>query len=108
MLPISLSYPEHACQNTRADSTIVDAQNWKLLDPELTDGGIQQCQDLERHLKAVPLASYVELIISSPMRRALQTTLIGLRWLVESGVPVHIDPMWQGVCTLTVAFWNVN
>ncbi|CZT18074.1 uncharacterized protein RCC_03912 [Ramularia collo-cygni] len=29
------------------------------------------------------------------MRRTLQTTLISLKWLVESGVPVAVDPMWQ-------------
>jgi broad specificity phosphatase PhoE len=71
-------------------------QNWKLLDPELTDGGVQQCQDLERHLKHIPLASRIEHIITSPMRRTLETTLISLKWLVDSGVPVSVDPMWQG------------
>lgn len=31
------------------------------------------------------------------MRRALQTALVALDWLVNSGVPVVPDARWQGV-----------
>lgn len=30
------------------------------------------------------------------MRRTLQTTLYGLKWLIERGIPVEVDAMWQG------------
>lgn len=76
----------------------VVSQNYDLPDPKLTDGGIQQCEDLQRHLKSsCPLASRVERIITSPMRRTMQTTLISLQWLIKSGVPIDVDAMWQGM-----------
>ena len=71
--------------------------NWDLLDPPLTENGLEQCRELEQHLQTkCPLASRVERIISSPMRRTCQTTLTALSWLVQSGVPVELDAMWQG------------
>lgn len=71
-------------------------QNWDLLDPALTEEGIQQCEKLQKHLRSsCPLASRVEKIIASPMRRTLQTATFGLEWLIESGVPVEVDAMWQ-------------
>ncbi|EON64985.1 hypothetical protein W97_04220 [Coniosporium apollinis CBS 100218] len=33
---------------------------------------------------------------NAPMRRTLQTMLIGLDWLVEKGVNVRLDADWQG------------
>ncbi|GAB7354729.1 hypothetical protein MBLNU459_g5144t1 [Dothideomycetes sp. NU459] len=48
---------------------------------------------LREHL---PIADEVEVIISSPMIRTVETTLIGLDWLIERGVPVKIDALWQG------------
>jgi len=61
----------------------------------LTDGGEQQCEDLQRHLKSLPLAQHVERIITSPMRRTIQTAQISLQWLIKSGVPLDLDAMWQ-------------
>ncbi|KAF2212604.1 hypothetical protein CERZMDRAFT_111703 [Cercospora zeae-maydis SCOH1-5] len=70
--------------------------NWNLADPELTANGLEQCKALEKRLReACPLASRVERIISSPMKRTCQTTLNALSWLVNSGVPVELDAMWQ-------------
>lgn len=43
-----------------------------------------------------PLANEVELIVTSPMRRTLQTALNGLSWLIERGAPIEVDAMWQG------------
>ncbi|USW58066.1 Putative histidine phosphatase superfamily, clade-1 [Septoria linicola] len=70
--------------------------NWDLLDPPLTENGLEQCKTLQKHLQEnCPLASKVERIISSPMHRTCQTTLTALSWLIESGVPVELDAMWQ-------------
>jgi hypothetical protein len=38
----------------------------------------------------------VQLIVVSPMRRAIQTCLISLDWLIDSGVPILPDARWQG------------
>ncbi|UJO16903.1 putative phosphatase [Fulvia fulva] len=71
-------------------------ENWDLPDPRLTEAGIQQCEDLQRHLQSsCPLAQRVETIITSPMRRTCQTTLTALAWLVKSGIPVEVNAMWQ-------------
>jgi broad specificity phosphatase PhoE len=48
-----------------------DYKNEKFKDAELTEYGIQQCKELSQRLKDENL--HVECIISSPMRRALQT-----------------------------------
>ncbi|GME62796.1 Histidine phosphatase superfamily clade-1 [Neofusicoccum parvum] len=45
--------------------------------------------------KQLPLADRAELIVVSPMRRTLQTALLGLDWLVKRGVPVRLDAGWQ-------------
>jgi len=73
-------------------------QNWDLLDPPLTKPlGEQQCVDLEEHLRnRVPLADKVEAIITSPLTRTVQTTLMSLDWLIKRGVKVETDALWQG------------
>jgi len=72
-------------------------RNSSLPDPPLTETGIQQCKDLESHLKTkCPLASRIERIITSPMQRTCQTTLTALSWLIESEtVPVEVSANWQ-------------
>ncbi|KAI9732056.1 MAG: hypothetical protein M1818_007651 [Claussenomyces sp. TS43310] len=55
-----------------------------------------QCQELNAYLKNhVPLAERVELIVSSPMRRTLQTATQSLDWLIARGVPVVLRAEWQ-------------
>jgi hypothetical protein len=44
----------------------------------------------------------VQLIVVSPMRRAIQTCLIGLDWLIDSGVPILPDARWQGAFQCSV------
>ncbi|KAH6847633.1 histidine phosphatase superfamily [Chaetomium sp. MPI-CAGE-AT-0009] len=74
----------------------LDKANHALPDPELTDIGRRQCLELREHLQAhLPADRKVQLIITSPMRRAVQTTLIALDWLIEAGVPVIPDARWQ-------------
>ncbi|KAJ9668828.1 hypothetical protein H2201_001074 [Coniosporium apollinis] len=71
-------------------------QNYEIPDPPLTELGEKQCVEMRDHLRQhLPLADVVELIVVSPMRRTLQTMLIGLDWLVERGVNVRPDADWQ-------------
>lgn len=44
-----------------------------------------------------PLAQQAELIITSPMRRTLQTALGTVDWLIEKGVKIQADACWQGM-----------
>lgn len=68
-----------------------------LPDPELTDEGRAQCARLHEHLQAdLTLADQIDTIITSPFRRTLQTTQLGLDWLIQRGIPVEIDALWQG------------
>lgn len=70
--------------------------NYDIRDPPLTPLGRQQCKDLEAHLKKnVPLADQVEAIITSPFTRTIETTLIGLDWLIQRGIKIEGDALWQ-------------
>ncbi|CAC9889132.1 unnamed protein product, partial [Aureobasidium pullulans] len=72
-------------------------RQYDIPDPELSDLGRQQCRALEQHLRQhLPLADKVERIITSPMHRTLETTVLGLDWLIKRGVPVEADALWQG------------
>lgn len=71
--------------------------NYELRDPGLTDEGKQQCRRMEEWLqKELPMTDEVEAIVSSPMIRTLETTFIGLDWLIQRGIDVEIDALWQG------------
>ncbi|KAF2222338.1 histidine phosphatase superfamily [Elsinoe ampelina] len=70
-------------------------RNWSLPDPPLTATGEEQCRLLHTHLSALPLASRVRAIITSPFVRTVQTTLIGLDFLIRAGVNVETDALWQ-------------
>jgi hypothetical protein len=71
-------------------------QNWDLPDPVLTPTGEEQCYKLYQHLKKQPLARKIELVVCSPMRRTLQTMLLGLDDVLGRGVEVLLDGGWQG------------
>ncbi|KAG9574125.1 phosphoglycerate mutase-like protein, partial [Aureobasidium melanogenum] len=72
------------------------AQEYDIPDPALTELGQQQCRKLEQHLRQhLPLADKVERIITSPMLRTLETTTLGLDWLIKRGVPVEASALWQ-------------
>ncbi|KAL9109719.1 MAG: hypothetical protein Q9227_005588 [Pyrenula ochraceoflavens] len=72
------------------------AQDYSISDPELSAVGIEQCGDLRGSLKAkLPSDLAVGLIVSSPMRRTIQTALIALDWLIDCGTPVQFDAKWQ-------------
>ncbi|KAH7062271.1 histidine phosphatase superfamily, partial [Macrophomina phaseolina] len=71
-------------------------KDYSIPDPVLSQLGLQQCVQLRDHLRQhLPLADQAELIVVSPMRRTLQTALLGLDWLIEKGVPVRLDAGWQ-------------
>jgi broad specificity phosphatase PhoE len=44
---------------------------------------------------SLPLASQIELIVASPLRRTLQTAQLSLGWLIAQGVPVQLRAEWQ-------------
>jgi hypothetical protein len=77
-----------------------------LRDPGLSELGKEQSLQLRGHLKEFLSENAkrkpVGLIVSSPMRRTLQTALISLDWLIESGVRVLPDARWQGKPFLVV------
>ncbi|KAI9823226.1 MAG: hypothetical protein M1826_000239 [Phylliscum demangeonii] len=64
-------------------------QAYALPDPDLTPLGEQQCATLHDALRHAPgrvgaAANNIQLIVTSPMRRTLQTTQLALRWLLDS------------------------
>jgi broad specificity phosphatase PhoE len=59
--------------------------------------GEQQCKQLHLQLaQNEPLTKDIGLVVVSPMRRTLQTAMIGLESVIESGVKVVTDAKWQG------------
>ncbi|CAD0106834.1 unnamed protein product [Aureobasidium uvarum] len=74
------------------------AQEYDIPDPPLTELGQQQCRVLEQHLRQhVPLAHLIERIITSPMRRTLETTALGLDFFIKRGIPVEANALWQAL-----------
>jgi len=64
-------------------------KNYTTHDPPLTDHGITtQCDALSQALQNHPLASKIDLIVTSPLTRTLQTTQSALSFLISRGVPV--------------------
>ncbi|KAJ8108173.1 hypothetical protein ONZ43_g6506 [Nemania bipapillata] len=70
-------------------------KDYSLHDPDLTELGREQCVELREGLMADPLAQQAELIITSPMRRTIQTALATVDWLMEKGVKIQADAHWQ-------------
>lgn len=60
-----------------------------IFDAELTPKGVSQVQDLKQNLSGLPF----ELIVVSPLRRAIQTTLIAFEEEIKRGVPVIVHPL---------------
>ncbi|KAJ2905519.1 phosphoglycerate mutase-like protein [Zalerion maritima] len=71
-------------------------KEYDIPDPVLSELGEKQCIDLREKLKTVlPTVGKVDLIMSSPMRRTLQTAKLGLNWLIESGLKIEANADWQ-------------
>ncbi len=64
-----------------------------MLDPPLTVQGEQQARELAQHLLLVGHTSQV--IVSSPLRRALQTASLGCWRFLENGAQVVAQPLSQ-------------
>jgi broad specificity phosphatase PhoE len=78
------------------------ADDWALPDPPLTDRGFAQARGMPREYAQLmvrprlgkvyprwtPLQDSCDLIVASPLRRTLQTTLFGLEPCIRRGVPV--------------------
>ncbi|KAI1814414.1 histidine phosphatase superfamily [Poronia punctata] len=89
-MPPTLILIRHA----QADHNLT--KDYSIHDPSLTELGREQCVDLRKHLiREEPLARQAELIITSPMRRTIQTALSTVDWLVEKGVRIEADADWQ-------------
>ena len=70
----------------------LSAKNHSIHDPRLTKVGEQQCRDL---LAAFPHHKSVELLVTSPLRRTVYTTLISFEPVLEKGVQIIALPEAQ-------------
>ena len=81
------------------NKTNLQAQDYKIHDPLLTETGHEQCAKLNAYLmEHEPLAKEIELVVCSPMKRTIQTMEVGLKGVLERGVRVEMDALWQGMC----------
>lgn len=64
-------------------------QNHQLLDPSLTRYGEEQCRNLAR---IFPYHNKIELLVSSPLVRCLQTTIISFDMEISSGQVILAHP----------------
>lgn len=83
------SFGPHVDQGTKIEE-------YEIHDPSLSELGFEQLKELKTSLMAHPVAQNAGLIITSPMRRTIQTTLGSLDWLIEKGIKVEADASWQG------------
>lgn len=76
-------------------------KDYSIPDPPLTEQGLEQCVPLRDSLRDRfgHIAASDAVILASPMHRTLQTTELGLGWLIEKGVKIVADPDWQGTST---------
>lgn len=72
-------------------------QDYNIPDPELSELGRQQCQQLSENLREkLPKDLDVGLILCSPMRRTCETTMLALGdWAAEKGIPIQAHAGWQ-------------
>ncbi len=61
-------------------------------DPDLTSYGLEQCAHLSR---SFPYHTRIDLLVASPLRRTLNTTLNGFTPQVQKGLPVIALPEVQ-------------
>ncbi|KOS20054.1 putative phosphatase [Escovopsis weberi] len=68
--------------------------DYTIPDPPLSELGIQQCAPLRESLRARLAGARSVAVISSPMRRTLQTALLSADWLLDRA-RIEVDPEWQ-------------
>lgn len=79
-------------------------KDYSIPDPPLSELGVSQCSKLRTRLREQVAQGHFdrpELIVTSPMRRTLQTTTLALDWLIDGSdgngkVPVIPSADWQG------------
>ncbi|KAK9791724.1 putative Histidine phosphatase superfamily [Seiridium cardinale] len=71
-------------------------QRYYLHDPDLSEMGFGQLKGLRESLMKHPVAQNAGLIITSPMRRTIQTALGSVDWLISKGIKLEADADWQG------------
>ncbi|KAI3395401.1 hypothetical protein diail_1392 [Diaporthe ilicicola] len=72
-------------------------RDYSIFDPELSERGRNQCQELSQNFREkLPKDLDVGLILCSPMRRTCETTMLALGdWAAEKGIPIHAHAGWQ-------------
>ncbi|KAK6858467.1 phosphatase [Apiospora arundinis] len=70
-------------------------KDYHIHDPELTETGHAQVQELRANLINHPVAQNAGLIVTSPMIRTMQTAMGSLDWLIEKGIKIEADAGWQ-------------
>ncbi|KAK7993549.1 GPI-anchor transamidase [Apiospora arundinis] len=70
-------------------------EDYHIHDPELTETGHTQVQELRANLINHPVAQNAGLIVTSPMIRTMQTAMGSLDWLIEKGIKIEADAGWQ-------------
>ncbi|KAK6064996.1 phosphoglycerate mutase [Seiridium cupressi] len=70
-------------------------QRYHLHDPDLSEMGFGQLKGLRESLMNNPVARNAGLIITSPMRRTIQTALGSVDWLISKGIKIEADADWQ-------------
>jgi len=72
--------------------------NWKILDPVLTQNGRYQ-SDLLNYTTKHTFQKTAELLVTSGLKRSMQTMIVGYPWLrkrlEEAGTPVMVLPQLQ-------------
>ena len=63
------------------------SRDFQVQDTSLTALGEAQCHELSREFPSKPP---VGLLVSSPLRRTIQTTLLGFKKQIESGIKVEL------------------
>jgi broad specificity phosphatase PhoE len=71
-------------------------EKYDIPDPSLSELGFEQLPELKQSLQANPIAQNAGALITSPMRRTIQTALGSLDWLVDKGLKLEVDADWQG------------
>ncbi len=66
--------------------------NHSMLDPSLTPFGEQQCREL---VEKFPFHDSIDLLVASPLRRTIYTTLLGFKPEIERGMTVIALPEIQ-------------
>ncbi len=70
----------------------LSVENCSMPDPDLTSYGLEQCAHLSR---SFPYYTRIDLLVASPLRRTLNTTLNGFTPQVQKGMPVIALPEVQ-------------